>query len=289
LAVFHQCEAVSNGASTCDSGHLRALQKKPKLKFVDLETDGSSTQFKGRFNFFCLGGGKFDKDAYCGLQQRHCYTAPGHGGGPVDNAGKVAKDYLNNLCAFKRQSAYDYLTAYDRCVEGMKAPSEHKKAIKGTWGCNGELVFGRLTNGSDEQGRLGKIPQVPKFKGNVTTVQGCQKLFAFRDQVSFAELSAHAHMQIHYHMLCTHAHMYTRLQEHDSGTDVARISTRFMNCCCEECRAGNSAKCPSAKEFGDWNTVDIKYTKASKRSTTRGKGGMKCGVCHKTGELGLLL
>jgi hypothetical protein len=201
--------------------HQRVLQdickhyktKNPKLEFVDLETDGCASQFKGRKNFFCVAGGQFKDDAYCGMKQRHCFTAPGHGGGPVDNAGKVAKDFLNHQSASKTQSAYNYNTAYEICKKGMCGPSERKRAVTGTWGCNGEQVFGRLSNGKDESGRKRKrepsdsaVPTVPKFAGDVTVVAGCQRLFAFKQEVCVSIIHEYARPRTH---SPAHAQAYT--------------------------------------------------------------------------------
>jgi hypothetical protein len=168
----------------------------PKLKWMRIITDGCASQFKGvqvcflgltllqpslhagRFNFSCVAGMQFDLDGdYAGVKQCHSFNAPGHGGGPVDNAGKVAKNYLASLSAFKKQTAYNYATAYARCSEGMQRPS-HTDKLKGTWGCNGEQFFSALSNGEDK-GR-DKFDNVPRYKGDVTAVAGCRTLFGFR-------------------------------------------------------------------------------------------------------------
>ena len=126
-----------------------------------------------------MAGGKFDQQAvYHGVKQHHTFTAPGHGGGPVDNAGKVAKCYLSDLSLFKRQNAYNYHTAYELCSEGMPGPKNVQKD-KGTWGCNGEYVWREYSNGTDS----GKdaCTNVPIFKGDVPVVAGCRTLFGFRN------------------------------------------------------------------------------------------------------------
>ena len=69
--------------------HQRVLQdiakhyKKliPTLRWIELETDGCAHQFKGRFNFWIMGGGMFTTADYAGVEFVMCNTAPGHGGG----------------------------------------------------------------------------------------------------------------------------------------------------------------------------------------------------------------
>jgi hypothetical protein len=57
----------------------------------------------GRFNFWCVAGGRFDLQSdYSGVKQKHYFSATGHGSGVVDVIGKAAKMYLNSLSNFKK-------------------------------------------------------------------------------------------------------------------------------------------------------------------------------------------
>ena len=138
---------------------------------MNVKSDGSTSQLKGRFNFWYIAGGKFSRELYDGVCQRQANTAPGHGGGPVDNqgpqftfdpscvcfpvsslfcvAGKCAKAFLNARSRFKTQTAYDYATAYELCAQHMQKPS--KANATGTWACNGEFIWSCLSNGKDRK------------------------------------------------------------------------------------------------------------------------------------------
>ena len=134
----------------------------------------------GRFNFYCVAGGLFSQVLYCGVRQHHNFTAPGHGGGPVDNAGKVARNYMNSRSKYLQEDlAHNYASAYQTCSKGMTEPSKHN-TDKGTWGCNGVYIWKALSNGFDKGGRA-DFPHVPVFDGDVTAVAGSQNLFGFKN------------------------------------------------------------------------------------------------------------
>lgn len=57
----------------------------------------------GRFNFWCVAGGRFDLATdYSGVKQKHYFSATGHGSGVVDVVGKAAKMHLNSLSNFRK-------------------------------------------------------------------------------------------------------------------------------------------------------------------------------------------
>ena len=194
-------------------------EKIPSLESVSLVTDNAASQFKGMKNFFCIAGGNFPPDMYNGVTQTHSFTAPGHGGGPVDNAGKVAKDYCRKASEYRKKlSAYDYDTAYWLVSKGLthvlddpdwkrKGVAMRKKSGQGTWACNGERIFGVLSNGLDNVGKKKNHPIVPKFNGDVTAVAGSRRLFGFQ-QVEHAHMHTHTHTCTHTHTH-THTHTYT--------------------------------------------------------------------------------
>jgi hypothetical protein len=229
--------------------HYKALI--PTLEWMHLKTDGCASQFKGRFNFYCVSGGKFGGQ-YSGIKQRHNFTAPGHGGGPVDNAGKVAKDYLSRLSAHKKQTAYDYATAFRACSQGMQSPS-NPSAAKGTWGCNGKHFWCCISDGTDAGKR--EFDVVPSFGGDVSTVPGSRTMFGFR------------------------------ASDTPSSRTASTIMATFMDCYCAKCRNGRPGECNSGGEFGSWQSV-VQYVKRQARRmlTRQIHADMPCMVCSSTGD-----
>lgn len=239
-AMFHQ--AVTQAI-------CRHYKKKiPTLEFIEFETDGCSAQFKGRFNFFCIGGGRFDQKLYAGVTQQHRFLVPGHGGGTVDNQGKVAKDALSK---FGNLNCQNYHDAYVKLANDpkMKKPRED---VKGTWACNGELHWGALSNGKDWN--KNEHEQVPDFSGDVTSIPGCQMLNAYRHSKA------------------------------PPGSDARSVcvDVKFLQCYCAKCREHKENECPSADEFGSWKTVEMRYKAAAAKRKTRGQGGVACEVCRGT-------
>jgi len=255
--------------------HQRVLQdiakhyKKliPTLERMEIECDGCSHQFKGRFNFWIMGGGMFSSEDYAGVESVMCHTAPGHGGGAVDGYGKVPAAWLNNQACFGRTTAYNYWTAYEMCRVGLKNPSKDRSKVQGLWGCNGFHHWGALSNGFDEPGRLRKYPVVPKFTGgDVTVLPGSKK-----DYYTFRPKPGNNRDEL-------------------TGGKSLTMQARFINCACPFCREGGAMEehCPYQDEFGKWNNHVMKRvggvvsdgTAVSDR--TRGVDGEPCEFCGGT-------
>lgn len=164
--------------------HQRVLQdiakhyKKliPTLKYMETEADGCASQFKGRYNFRVIAGGHFGLDMYDGVKQSQRNLTTGHGGGVVDNQGKVAKDALN-----KRENVKKGLATYYDSYKALNGSMlRSRKEVPGTWACNGKLFFGALSDGKDAGGRKHNVPVVPTNTTEVTGVPGCQLMYAFK-------------------------------------------------------------------------------------------------------------
>lgn len=180
--IFTNCKPSAMVHQTCQqriAQHYKRLI--PSLETIEIESDGSTSQFKGRFNFWVLGGGMFSEEDYAGLRCVGRHTAPGHGGGCADVCGKTAAAFLSSMAKFNKVPAHNYSTSYHLCQAGMPKPSRLKEQIKGVWGCNGRFFWGALSNGFDKEGKDKSHPIVPKFEAdNVSAIKDSRHLYGFR-------------------------------------------------------------------------------------------------------------
>jgi hypothetical protein len=258
----------------------------PTLERIEIESDGSTSQFKGRFNFWVLGGGMFSEEDYAGLKLTGRHTAPGHGGGCADVCGKVAAAYLASMPNFDKVSAYNYSTAYDLCSAGLKKPSRPAEQIKGTWGCNGKFFWGVMTNGFDKVGRDKNHPTVPKFEAeDVSGIKDSRHLYAFR-QVILCLLNS---------LLSLHSSSLGGSQKSSHVRDEATslvMEARFIDCCCVFCRNEKEGECPYTEHFGKWFDVPLRLkgnigASASEKKdySLRDKKNIPCCGCKRKGNL----
>jgi hypothetical protein len=241
----------------------------PTLQRMELECDGCSYQFKGRFNFWIMGGGMFTADDYGGLDCVMRHTAAGHGGGAVDGYGKIPGAWLMNQACFARTTAYNYWTAYELCKVGLKEPSKDRGKVKGMWGCNGFHYWGALSNGFDKAGKSRKYPVVPKFKGgDVTHIPGSQKeYFAFRPKPG-------------------------NNRDKLTGGVSLTVQSKRIHCACPFCRNKIGSmleeRCPYKSEFGQWDDHVLKRVGgvvkdgSAVSDGTRGVDGTQCERCRGT-------
>lgn len=236
------------------------------------------------------------------MKQSNRHTAPGHGGGPVDNAGKVIKDFLNKQAAFslslkavprnnkgekkkrKRTSdvAYNYDTAYEKVVAkvgGYPAPGKEKRRVTGTWGNNGQHFFGVLSNGKDVGGTKKNRRVIRQFGRDVTPVPGSNKLFAFREvRARFCQQPADRISPIFCCFLQKPGQVLLNRQE------AVMVQTRFIDCWCPKCRVGKSRKCPYKLHFGEWKDVLMRRVDKKGKIVTQNKGKEACMKCGGTGS-----
>jgi hypothetical protein len=182
--------------------HQRVLQKIGRyykkhntfLREMHLETDGSSSQFKGRKNFFGVAGQHrvctqtrinsttaggeptFPLHLYGGVTQAHFFTQSHHGSSCADSYGGKAKQHLLKKSINEGKTSWNYSSAYSNCKNVRAKPK--KNAHKSLWACDGEYIWGAISNGRDKGRRT--FDNVPNFPGKVTGVDGCMAMYAFR-------------------------------------------------------------------------------------------------------------
>jgi len=107
------------------------------------------------------------------------------------------RDYLRRLPGYDRDAAYNYISAYALCRDGMKAPSKAAEKVKGTWGCNGVFVWGAISNGNDKEGK--NAPGIQSVRGKGWTwegVPGSRNLFAFRQVLGCGHSCVFSHVAV---------------------------------------------------------------------------------------------
>ena len=254
-----------------------------KLKTMELESDGSTCQFKGRFNFWVVAGGMFKKSDYAGLRLKIRFTAPGHGGGCADVQGKTAAHFLKQRPQFRGKAAYNYHTAYELCKEGMQEPSKSAEKVKGVWGCNGKFFWRVLSNGKDKLGRKKKFPVVPQFEGgDITGIAGSRHLYAFRQVGCSTCIDCYWYLCHMCDNPFDHWYLYEQMADNDrdatTGGREVTCEARFIDCCCTFCRADDEKNCPYTEQFGTWqkkNNEEGRWRRCESRRRqaeyTRGK------------------
>jgi len=122
----------------------------------------------------------FPLELYNGVTQAHFFTQSHHGSSCADSYGGKAKQHLLKRSVNEGRTAWNYSSAYMNCRE-LK-PKPHKNNTR-LWACDGEYIWGALSNGRDTDRQT--FDNIPKFKGKVTGVDGCMSMYAFRHVSGF--------------------------------------------------------------------------------------------------------